>query len=121
MEIDKEEYDKNNDVVVFFPGTRDETCVLIDNGRMIEIDKYWGHFIGMRMQNAKVLQYDEDKELIILPQQIRLPLLYARALTLITGKTPSATFGSRAYNVVGQNPLIKACKPETILRKLGQK
>ena len=64
--------------------------------------------------------YDEDKELIILPQQIRLPLLYARALTLITGKTPSATFGSRAYNVVGQNPLIKACKPETILRKLGQ-
>ena len=106
---------------MFFPGTRDETCVLIDNGRMIEIDKYWGHFIGMRMQNAKVLQYDEDKELIILPQQIRLPLLYARALTLITGKTPSATFGSRAYNVVGQNPLIKACKPETILRKLGQK
>ena len=120
-EIDKEEYDKNNDVVVFFPGTRDETCVLIDNGRMIEIDKYWGHFIGMRLQNAQVLQYDEDKELIILPQQIRLPLLYARALTLITGKTPSATFGSRAYNVVGQNPLIKACKPETILRKLGQK
>ena len=119
-EIDKEEYDKNNDVVVFFPGTRDETCVLIDNGRMIEMDKYWGHFIGMRMQDAKVLQYDEDKELIILPQQIRLPLLYARALTLITGKTPSATFGSRAYNVIGQNPLIKACKPETILRKLGQ-
>lgn len=119
-EIDKEDYDKNNDVVVFFPGTRDETCVLIDNGRMIEIDKYWGNFIGMRMQNAKVLQYDEEKELIILPQQIRLPLLYARALTLITGKTPSATFGSRAYNVVGQNPLIKACKPETILTKLGQ-
>lgn len=119
-ETDKDEYNQENDVVIFFPGTRDETCVMINEGRMIETDKYWGHFIGMRNQNAKILQYDEEQELISLPQQIRLPLLYARALTLITGKTPKATIGSRAYNVVAQNPLINACKPETILKKLEQ-
>ena len=119
-EIDKDEFDEENDVVVFFPGDpKDETSVMINGGRMIEIDKYWGHFIGMQRQNAKVLQYDEERNLISMPPQIRLPLLYARALTLITGKTPQSTYGSRAYNVV-PNPLTAGCKAETILKKLGQ-
>lgn len=59
-EIDKKKFDENNDVVTFFPGTKDESSVLINNGRMIAVDKYWGHFLGMFLQKNKVLQLNEE-------------------------------------------------------------
>lgn len=119
-EIDKDAtYDSQNDVVTFFPGTRDETTIMIDRGRMVEIDKYWGYFVGMYKSQAKVIQYDEDNIQISLPQQFRLPLLYARALTLLTGSTPNSVFGSRTYSL-DVNPLAGEIKPARILQKLGQ-
>ena len=118
-EIDKTEFDPENDVVTFFPGSRDETSIWIDEGRMVEIDKYWGYFIGMHKAHVKILQYDEDTVQISLPQQFRLPLLYARALTLLNGNTPDSVFGSRTYSL-GLNPCTFASHPENILRKLGQ-
>lgn len=118
-EIDKDAFDRQNDVVTFFPGTRDETTIMIDKGRMVEIDKYWGYFVGMYKSQAKVIQYDEDSIQISLPQQFRLPLLYARALTLLTGSTPNSVFGSRTYSL-DVNPLAGAIQPEKILQKLGQ-
>lgn len=121
-EIDKESFDKENDFVTFFPGTREEVSVLINNGQMIEVDKYWGFFIGMKISDAKVLVYDNDRAQISMPQQLRLPLLYARALTLLTGQTPESAFGSRTYNI-GVNPCTdaSASSPDTILKKLGQR
>ena len=118
-EIDKKKFDENNDVVTFFPGTKDESSVLINDGRMIAVDKYWGHFLGMFLHNSKVLQLNEDQTKIFLPLQIRLPLLYARALTLTTGKTPSSVSGSRAYSVA-ENPFTGNCDAHNILTKLGQ-
>ena len=118
-EIDKDSFDRKNDVVTFFPGSRDETSVLIEDGRMLEIDKYWGHFVAMYKSQSQVLQYDSAHVHISLPQQIRLPLLYARALTLKTGKTPASVFGSRTYSL-GINPFAFASNPELILQKLGQ-
>lgn len=118
-EIDRKSFDKSNDVVSFFPGSRDETTVMIINGRMVEIDKYWGHFVGMYMTKAKVLQYNGDAIQISMPQQFRLPLMYARALTLLNGSTPNSVFGSRTYSL-GVNPCTFASKPENILQKLGQ-
>ena len=118
-EIDKTEFDSENDIVTFFPGSRDETSVWIDEGKMVEIDKYWGYFIGMSKAHAKILQYDEDMVQISMPQQFRLPLLYARALTLLNGNTPESVFGSRTYSL-GVNPCAFASKPENILQKLGQ-
>lgn len=118
-EIDKESFNKHNDVVTFFPGSRDEITVMINEGRMVEIDKYWGYFIGMFKSQAKIIQYDEDHIQINLPQQFRLPLLYARALTLLTGSTPNSVFGSRTYSL-DVNPLAGEIQPERILQKLGQ-
>ena len=118
-EIDKEEFDKQNDVVTFFPGSRDETSILIEDGRMMEMDKYWGHFVAMFKSHAQILQFDRDRAQISLPQQFRLPLLYARALTLLTGKTPDSVFGSRTYSL-GVNPCTFSSNPELILQKLGQ-
>lgn len=122
QEVDKEKFDRDNDIVTFFPGTRDEVTVMITDGRMLEVDKYWGHFIGMYYAQAQVVQHDPDAAELSLPQQIRLPLLYARALTLLTGKTPESTFGSRTYSI-GVNPytFASASNPDTILSKLGQK
>lgn len=120
-EIDKEHFDNQNEVVTFFPGTREEVSVVIYDGKMIEIDKYWGHFVGMKQSKAKVLQYDRDLVQITMPQQIRLPLLYARALTLLTGNTPKSILGSRTYSI-GVNPCTSASasNPYSILKKLGQ-
>lgn len=118
-EIDKDSYDSQNDVVTFFPGSRDETTIMIDEGNMVEIDKYWGYFVGMYKANAKILQYDEETVQISLPQQFRLPLLYARALTLLNGSTPDSVFGSRTY-CLDVNPCTFASQPKNILQKLGQ-
>ena len=118
-EIDKESFDKQNDVVTFFPSSRDETTIMINEGRMVEIDKYWGYFVGMYKSKAKIIQYDKDSIQISMPQQFRLPLLYARALTLLNGITPDSVFGSRTYSL-GINPCTFASDPENILRKLGQ-
>lgn len=122
QEVDKDTFDRENDIVTFFPGTRDEVTVMITEGRMLEVDKYWGHFVGMHHANAKVVQHNPDAAELSLPQQIRLPLLYARALTLLTGKTPESTFGSRTYSI-GVNPYTyaSASNPDSILSKLGQK
>lgn len=118
-EIDKEDFNPDSDVVTFFPGSRDETTIMVDDGRMVEIDKYWGHFVGMYKADVKVLQYDLELAQISLPQQFRLPLLYARALTLLTGTTPDSVWGSRTYSI-GVNPFTFGSKPEAILNKLGQ-
>ena len=118
-EIDKNTYDTQNDVVTFFPGSRDETTIMIDEGNMVEIDKYWGYFVGMYKANAKILQYDEDAVQVSLPQQFRLPLLYARALTLLNGSTPNSVIGSRTYNL-DVNPYTFGSQPKNILHKLGQ-
>lgn len=118
-EIDKDTYDTQNDVVTFFPGSRDETTIMIDDGNMVEIDKYWGYFVGMYKANAKILQYDEDAVQVSLPQQFRLPLLYARALTLLNGSTPNSVIGSRTYSL-DVNPYTFGSQPKNILHKLGQ-
>ena len=120
-EIEKRGFDKNRDVVTFFPRTQDEVSVLINNEQMKEVDKYWGYFIGMKYADAKVLVYDEDRAQISMPQPLRLPLLYARALTMQFGQTPESTFGSRTYNI-GVNPFTdaSASSPDAILKKLGQ-
>jgi hypothetical protein len=89
---------------------------------MYKIDKYWGHFIGMKLANVEVLKYDDATTQIRMPSMLRLPILFARALTLLTGQTPISTNGSRAYNI-GLNPYTRviASDPDDILRKLGQK
>ena len=77
-EIDKRNFDKNKDFVIFFPGTKDEVYVLIHDGQMKEVDKYWGHFIGMRYADAKVLIYDNVKQCrtnIVALRSCLLPLL----------------------------------------------
>ena len=60
QEVDKETFDTDNDIVTFFPGTRDEVTVMITEGRMQEVDKYWGHFVGMHYAGAKVVQHNSD-------------------------------------------------------------
>lgn len=120
VEIDKDDIDTEKDIVTYNPESRyEESTVMYYHNRMFEVDKYWGHFVGMKFRNAKVLIHDATNNTINLPNQVRLPLLYSRALTLIKGKTPTSTYGGIAYDLVA-NPTAEACKPQSILKKLGQ-
>jgi len=120
VEIDKDDIDTEKDIVTYNPESRyEENTVMYYGNRMYEVDKYWGHFVGMKFCNAKVLIHDEANNTLNLPNQVRLPLLYSRALTLIKGKTPTSTYGGIAYDLVA-NPTAQACKPKSILEKLGQ-
>jgi hypothetical protein len=119
-DVNKSKYDEQTDVVTFYPGMKhNEITVMINDGKMFKIDKYWGHLIGMRQQNAKVFSHDGNYDHFDVPLQIKLPLLYERALTLLNGNVPEVKEGKRSYGFV-LNPMTDACKAQTILNKLGQ-
>jgi hypothetical protein len=52
-----------------------------------------------------------------MPKQIRLPLLYARALTLMTGEIPELEKSKRVYELC-DNPFAQSITPEAIINKL---
>ena len=83
------------------------------------VDKYWGQFIGMKMLGAKVIEIDSDNNTIKIPKYVRLPFLYARALTLMTGEIPEISNDRRTYELC-DNPFAQAIAAEAIIEKLSQ-
>lgn len=116
----KSTFNRDNAVVTYFPGKYMERTILWRKGKQYPIDKYWGHFIGMKIVNAKVIRIDEANTSLLMPLIIRLPILYARALTMITGEIPEYGKGSRIYQLC-DNPFANAMAPDAILKKLNQK
>lgn len=114
-------HDKNvgADVVSYFPGSFREKTILWLNGRQYDVDKHWGHLLGMKLKGAKVIKYSDDNHQIAMPITIQLPRLYARALTMITGRIPHEVNWQRVYEVY-DSPWAKFADPNTILRKLNQ-
>ena len=113
-------FDKNSAVVTYFPGSFRTQTILWKSGVQYKVDKHWGHLLGMAMNSSKVIKYDESLSVIQLPKAIQLPLLYARALTLITGKIPQIKNQLRSYSVY-ENPFTQFVDIDTILQMLGQK
>ena len=64
-------------------------------------------------------EIDRDNSTIKIPKFIRLPFLYARALTLMTGEIPEISNDKRAYELC-DNPFAQSIAPEAIITKLGQ-
>lgn len=112
-------FDKNGSVVTYFPGKYKEKTILWKDGRQYPVDKYWGHFIGMKYADAKVAKIDKDSMTLYLPWFIKLPMLYARAMTMITGEIPETSRGKRIYQLC-DNPFAGASSPSSILKKLNQ-
>lgn len=116
----KSSFSRDNAVVTYFPGKYMERTILWRDAKQYPIDKYWGHFIGMKIDNAKVIRIDDAKTSFHMPLAIRLPLLYARALTMMTGEIPEYGKGTRNYQLC-ENPFANAIAPDAILKKLNQK
>ena len=116
----KSTFSRDYAVVTYFPGKYMERTILWRQGKQYPIDKYWGHFIGMKIDDAKVIRIDEEKTSFHMPLAIRLPLLYARALTMMTGEIPEYGKGTRIYQLC-ENPFANAMAPDAILKKLNQK
>lgn len=115
----RDTFDREGDVVTYFPGKYTEKTILWKDGKQYPVDKYWGQFIGMKIHDAKVIEIDSANSTIKLPKYIRLPFLYARALTLMTGETPETSNDRRAYELC-DNPFAQAIAARAIIEKLSQ-
>ena len=71
----------------------------------------------MSLFKNNVLTNDNDGSLIA-PYKFRLPILYDRALTLITGEMPKAENGLRIYPLY-KNPFVKNITVKNIMNKLS--
>lgn len=116
--IYRTEYDRSGSVVTYFPGKYYEKSILWKDGNQYPVDKYWGHFIGMRLAGVSAVKIDTEDSTFKMPLSIKLPLLYARALTMITGEIPEYSQGRRVYQLC-DNPFAEAMSPDAILKKLS--
>ena len=112
-------FSEEKSIVTYYPQKFNEQTVLWYNGEQYSVDKYWGHFIGAMLLDAKVALVAENKSHIILPQPIKLPMLYARAFTLMSAEIPDNENGRRFYQLC-ENPFANALSYSNILEKLNQ-
>lgn len=110
---------KEKSIVTYFPGTFREQTILWLSGKQYKTDKHWGHLIGMSLDNSKVIRVNADKSVLELPIVLQLPQLFARALTLVSGKIPKESEQVRTYEIYN-NPYIQAVDSNSILKKLSQ-
>lgn len=78
---------RDNDVVRYWPKTYNEENILWRNGHVYPIEKFWSSYVGAHINKAKIIRVDNYH--IITPYKFRLPVIYDRALTLISGSLPS--------------------------------
>ena len=110
---------KETDVITYFPGTYSSQTVLWHKEKQYDIDLLWSFFVGMKLANHKVVQFDKNNSVITMPKHFKLPMLYARALTMITGEISPYVNNLRQYKVAN-NPFTKSVDGNEILKKLGQ-
>lgn len=113
------DFSTDSSVVTYFPGTYREQCIFWKEGKQYQVDKHWGHLIGMKIENAKIIKCDLEKGILQLPIMIQLPQLYARALTMISGKIPVEDGYIRTYDIY-DNPYVSVVSMKSILYKLSQ-
>ena len=115
----RDKFDTEGDIVTYFPGKYTERSILWKAGKQYPVDKYWGQFVVMKMQEVKAIEINKEDNTIKIPKYIRLPYLYARALTLMTGDIPEISNDRRAYEFC-DNPFAQAIAPQAIIEKLAQ-
>lgn len=112
-------FTEDKSVVTYYPQKYNEQTVLWYQGKQYSVDKYWGYFIGAMLLGAKVACVTGNRSHIILPQPIKLPILYARAFTLMSADIPDNQNGRRFYQLC-ENPFANALSFTNILNKLNQ-
>lgn len=116
---DVDKIDRSHDVITYFFGLPSEATILWDDGIQYPINKYWSHLIGASISNATIVKFDIDSCTLTMPSQVKLPLLYNRALSLINAEPQDSDGGNNSYRLI-VNPLLSQIEPKEILSKLKQ-
>ena len=113
-------FSESGAVVTYYPSKYNEQTVLWYNREQYAVDKYWGFFIGASLSGAHITRVDKDMSSIQLPRTIKLPILYARAFTMMSAMIPDNQNGRRFYQLC-DTPFATTLTCEKILEKLNQK
>ena len=116
---DVDKIDRSHDVITYFFGLPSEATILWDDGIQYPINKYWSHLIGASISNVTIVKFDIDSCTLTMPSQVKLPLLYNRALSLINAEPQDSDGGNNSYKLI-VNPLLAQIEPKEILSKLKQ-
>ena len=118
-DVDTCEIDRNHGIATYQLGPYQEMTIFWNDGVQYEVDKHWGHFIGMKYANAKIAKFDAATYTLSLPLQIKLPNLMARAITLLTGSLPEDHQGVRTYQLF-RTITGNEATPSSIMKQLNQ-
>ena len=118
-DVDTCEIDRNHSIVTYQLGPYQEMTIFWKDGIQYEVDKHWGHFIGMKYAQATIAKFDEACYTLSVPMQIKLPNLMARAITLLTGSLPDENQGKRTYQLFRTITGDEAT-PSSIMKQLKQ-
>ena len=111
--------DRNHGIATYQLGPYQEMTIFWKDGNQYEVDKHWGHFIGMKYAQARIARFDESSYTLSVPMQIKLPNLMARAITLLTGSLPDENQGKRTYQLFRTITGDEAT-PSSIMKQLKQ-
>jgi hypothetical protein len=88
------------------------------DGQAAEVDRDWGRFIVLFLENTNVILYSKKRFQLFLPASTPLPAIVARAITLKSGVIPiEKKIDQKNYWVYGGIDPIFAAQ---VARKLGQ-
>ena len=114
------DFSESGSVVTYYPSKYNEQTILWYNGEQYSVDKYWGFFIGAALSDAHITRVNNDLTFIQLPRSIKLPILFARAFTMMSAMIPDNQNGRRFYQLC-DTPFASTLKCDKILEKLNQK
>jgi len=113
---------KDSEMVCYWPGTgHTEEQILWYKNRVFPLEKFWANYVGAFINHKQIIKVEDYH--IITPYKFRLPVIFDRALTLISGKLPDVVFvnGKRQYldYSLYDSPFIHI-NSSLIARKLNQ-
>ena len=95
----REIINKKLNIVEYNPGSYLSRNIFWKNGLAYELDKSWGRLLFLKLINRNdVIQYDENTQLLIIPSDFKLPKIYARAFSLLTGLAPMERYNEKRKN-----------------------
>ena len=102
---------------------------LLYNNDIFDVDKYWGNMFVMSHSNPRIqsMRFDDTNSTLRINRFIKIPTIYSRVLTLMTGELPAIEGNEEVYNIPDKSLVVtpNANNPRLrgtpgILEKLGQ-
>jgi hypothetical protein len=98
--------------------TRQKLHLLWVNGKAARVERDWGRFVTLFLKNKNILLYNKKRFQLLVPKNIPLPALVARAVTLKSGIVPvEKIMGQKKYWMFGG---IDPDYAMQVAQKLGQ-